>query len=237
MATQPIPEGQHSITPYLGIKDAARAIDFYKAAFGATEMFRLDAPDGRIGHAELKIGDSSLMLADPCDQAGGLTSLQGNNAASFIPWMIFLSAILSITLVEATKTLVAAALSPAATALRTDLMAVRRRERCAVLWAFCSTDVRARLRACLLLAMAFDRPGVDRPELRWVENGSVFPPGAPGEDARLFPDASSASAAEAPPMFDRRGGKALNYIKSSPYPQRRRRGHASASGPSSDPPV
>ncbi|MBV6287021.1 VOC family protein [Pseudomonas aegrilactucae] len=76
MATRPIPEGQHSITPYLGIKDAAKAIDFYKAAFGATEMFRLEGPDGRIGHAELKIGDSSLMLAEPCDQAGGLTASQ-----------------------------------------------------------------------------------------------------------------------------------------------------------------
>lgn len=76
MAARPIPEGQHSITPYLGIKDAAKAIDFYKQAFGAVEMFRLEGLDGRVGHAELKIGDSSLMLADPCDMAGGLTSSQ-----------------------------------------------------------------------------------------------------------------------------------------------------------------
>lgn len=76
MAVKPIPEGQHSITPYLGIKDAGKAIDFYKAAFGAVEMFRLESPDGRVGHAELKIGDSSLMLADPCDMEGGLVSSQ-----------------------------------------------------------------------------------------------------------------------------------------------------------------
>lgn len=82
MAVKPIPEGQHSITPYLGIKDAAKAIDFYKAAFGAVEMFRLESPDGRIGHAELKIGDSSLMLADPCDMDGGLTSSQSLGGAA-----------------------------------------------------------------------------------------------------------------------------------------------------------
>ncbi|CAK9889072.1 MULTISPECIES: VOC family protein [Pseudomonas] len=82
MAVKPIPEGQHSITPYLGIKDAAKAIDFYKKAFGAVEMFRLDGPDGRVGHAELKIGDSSIMLADPCDQAGGLTSSQSLGGAA-----------------------------------------------------------------------------------------------------------------------------------------------------------
>jgi len=52
MAAKPIPEGQHSITPYLGINDAAKAIEFYKKAFGAVEMFRLDAPGGRVGHAE-----------------------------------------------------------------------------------------------------------------------------------------------------------------------------------------
>lgn len=74
MAVKPIPEGQHSITPYLGIKEAARAIEFYKKAFGAIEMFRLEGPDGRVGHAELKIGDSSLMLAEPCDQGAGLTA-------------------------------------------------------------------------------------------------------------------------------------------------------------------
>lgn len=76
MAVKPVPEGQHSITPYLGIKDAAKAIEFYKQAFGAVEMFRLEGPDGRIGHAELKIGDSSLMLADPCDMEGGLAASQ-----------------------------------------------------------------------------------------------------------------------------------------------------------------
>ncbi|MDD0973738.1 VOC family protein [Pseudomonas fontis] len=69
MAVKPIPEGQHSITPYLGIKGAHIAIEFYKEAFGAIEMFRLNGPDGRVGHAELKIGDSSLMLAEPCDMS------------------------------------------------------------------------------------------------------------------------------------------------------------------------
>ncbi|ANY86940.1 MULTISPECIES: VOC family protein [Pseudomonas] len=76
MAVKPIPEGQHSITPYLAINDAAKAIEFYKKAFGAVEMFRLDAPGGRVGHAELKIGDSSVMLGDPCDMEGGLTASQ-----------------------------------------------------------------------------------------------------------------------------------------------------------------
>ncbi|WP_327440662.1 VOC family protein [Pseudomonas donghuensis] len=79
MAVKPIPEGQHSITPYLGIKGAAKAIEFYKKAFGAVEMFRLDGPNGSIGHAELKIGDSSLMLADPCEQPDGLASSQSLN--------------------------------------------------------------------------------------------------------------------------------------------------------------
>ncbi|PWB34168.1 glyoxalase [Pseudomonas sp. SDI] len=74
MAIKAIPEGQHSITPYLCIQDAHKAIDFYKAAFGAVEMFRLDGPDGRVGHAELKIGDSTLMLAEPCDQGGQIAS-------------------------------------------------------------------------------------------------------------------------------------------------------------------
>ena len=59
-----IPEGYHTITPYLSIKGAADAIEFYKRAFGAKEVMRLAQPDGRIGHAELQLGDSRVMLAD-----------------------------------------------------------------------------------------------------------------------------------------------------------------------------
>ncbi|HZV33808.1 MAG TPA: VOC family protein [Verrucomicrobiae bacterium] len=61
---QPIPAGYHSITPYLILKGAAQGIEFYKKAFGATECMRMPGPDGRIGHAELKFGDSVVMMAD-----------------------------------------------------------------------------------------------------------------------------------------------------------------------------
>ena len=64
MAVKPIPEGYHSITPYLIVKGAAAALDFYKKAFGATELFRMPMPNGQIGHAEVKIGDSHIMIAD-----------------------------------------------------------------------------------------------------------------------------------------------------------------------------
>jgi PhnB protein len=64
MAVKAIPDGYHAVTPYLIVKDAARALEFYKRAFGAQELLRMDAPDGRIGHAEIKIGDSPVMLAD-----------------------------------------------------------------------------------------------------------------------------------------------------------------------------
>ncbi len=64
-----IPEGYHSLTPYLVIDDAARAIEFYKEAFGAQELMRFDAPGGKVGHAELKIGDSIIMLADECTES------------------------------------------------------------------------------------------------------------------------------------------------------------------------
>ena len=60
----PIPEGYHSVTPYLSIKGAAAAIDYYKEVFGATELFRMGGPDGKIGHAEIQIGNSPIMLAD-----------------------------------------------------------------------------------------------------------------------------------------------------------------------------
>lgn len=70
MTAQAIPAGYHSVTPYLVMRDAARAIEFYKQAFGATELFRFDAPDGKIGHAELRIGDSVIMLADETPDMG-----------------------------------------------------------------------------------------------------------------------------------------------------------------------
>ncbi len=61
---QPIPEGYHTLTPYLFIQGAAAAIEFYKKAFNATEIMRMPGPDGKIGHAEIRIGNSRIMLAD-----------------------------------------------------------------------------------------------------------------------------------------------------------------------------
>jgi len=70
MPTKAIPDGYHSVTPYLVMRDAARAIDFYKRALAATALFRFDAPDGKIGHAEIKVGDSVIMLADEMPDMG-----------------------------------------------------------------------------------------------------------------------------------------------------------------------
>jgi PhnB protein len=64
MAVKPIPEGYRSVTPYLIVKGAVRAIDFYKQAFGATEIMRFPGPNNTIVHAEIKIGDSVVMLSD-----------------------------------------------------------------------------------------------------------------------------------------------------------------------------
>lgn len=64
MAVKPIPDGYHTATPYLIVKNATDAIEFYKRAFDATELMRLTAPSGEVAHAEIKIGDSPIMLAD-----------------------------------------------------------------------------------------------------------------------------------------------------------------------------
>jgi PhnB protein len=69
MAVQPIPEGYHTVAPYLAVDNAAEAIDYYKRAFGANERVRMEAPGGGIGHAEVEIGDSVVMLSDPFPQA------------------------------------------------------------------------------------------------------------------------------------------------------------------------
>ena len=61
---KPIPEGYHSVTPYLIVKGAARALEFYTKAFNAQELYRLEGPGGSIGHAEFQIGNSRVMIAD-----------------------------------------------------------------------------------------------------------------------------------------------------------------------------
>jgi PhnB protein len=70
MAVKPIPDGYHSVTPYLVVKRGARAIDFYKEVFGASERMRMNGPNGTVGHAELEVGDSVVMLADEFPDMG-----------------------------------------------------------------------------------------------------------------------------------------------------------------------
>jgi PhnB protein len=69
MPVKPIPEGYHTVTPLLSVKGAARLIDFMKKAFGAAEVYRFPAPDGSVMHAELKIGDSVVMLGEAMGDA------------------------------------------------------------------------------------------------------------------------------------------------------------------------
>src|SRR6266404_8321934 len=69
-AVRAIPEGYHTVTPYLTCKNSAQAIDFYKSVFGAKEIMRMAGPDGKIGHAEIQIGDSHIMLADEFPEMG-----------------------------------------------------------------------------------------------------------------------------------------------------------------------
>jgi PhnB protein len=82
---KPIPEGYHSVTPYLAVKGAAEAIEYYSKAFGAIELFRMPNGD-KIGHAEIKIGDSPIMLADEHPEMGhvGPQSLSGTSVSLMI---------------------------------------------------------------------------------------------------------------------------------------------------------
>ncbi len=83
---KPIPDGYHSVTPYLVVNDAAAALAFYARALGATERFRMPAPDGTIVHAEMQIGDSRVMLSDEAPQMGAKSpkTLQGSPVSLFI---------------------------------------------------------------------------------------------------------------------------------------------------------
>jgi PhnB protein len=73
MNAKPIPEGYHTITPYVTVRGAARAIEFYKRAFGASEKGVMKGPDGKVRHAELRIGDSIIMLGDEFPELGALS--------------------------------------------------------------------------------------------------------------------------------------------------------------------
>lgn len=81
MSVKPIPEGYHSVTPYITVDDAAKALDFYKTAFGATEIVRMDM-GGKIGHAEVRIGDSVVMLSDEWPDRGKLGPKSRGGATS-----------------------------------------------------------------------------------------------------------------------------------------------------------
>lgn len=79
MPVQPIPDGYHTATPYMIVDGAGEAIAFYEKAFGATELMRMPGPDGKIGHAEIQIGDSRIMMSDEYPDMGfrGPKSLGG----------------------------------------------------------------------------------------------------------------------------------------------------------------
>ena len=77
MSVKPIPEGYHTLTPFFTVRDAVRAIEFYKQAFGAQERGVMKGPDGKVMHAELKIGDSIVMLADEFPEFGSLAPESG----------------------------------------------------------------------------------------------------------------------------------------------------------------
>ncbi|MDA8429097.1 MAG: VOC family protein [Geobacteraceae bacterium] len=83
--TKPIPDGYHTVTPYLVIKNASKAMEFYAEAFGATELTRLTTPDGGVMHAEIRIGDSPVMLSDECPDWNALSPLTiGGTSVSLV---------------------------------------------------------------------------------------------------------------------------------------------------------
>ncbi len=88
MAVKPIPEGYHTLTPYLIVKGAAAALDFYARALGARELVRMADPSGKVGHAEMKIGDSPFMLADEFPEMGAVAPRAGGgHSVSFLVYV------------------------------------------------------------------------------------------------------------------------------------------------------
>jgi len=101
-----IPKDCHSVTPYLIIKGAAQAIDYYKKVFGATQVVRMDGPDGRVGHAELQIGDSRIMLADEYPEMGHKSAATiGDSPVSLYLYMPDVDSVVKKAVAEGAKIL------------------------------------------------------------------------------------------------------------------------------------
>ena len=88
MSTKPIPDGYHTVTPYLTVRNATAALDFYQRAFGATVLMRMDAPDGKIGHAEFLIEGSPVMMSDEFPEMNAISPETLGGVASSL--MIYL---------------------------------------------------------------------------------------------------------------------------------------------------
>jgi PhnB protein len=80
---KPVPEGYHTVIPYVVVEGGNAAIEFYKRAFGATERFRMGGPDGKVSHAEIEIGDSVVMLSDAFPERGVKAPAKGDTGGSF----------------------------------------------------------------------------------------------------------------------------------------------------------
>jgi len=103
---QPIPEGYPRLSPYLCVDGAARAIEFYVDVLGATERMRMDGPDGRIGHAELNLGDSVIMLADEYPDMGFLSPTRiGGTAVTLHAYVEDVDAVFEKALAAGAKSL------------------------------------------------------------------------------------------------------------------------------------
>jgi PhnB protein len=106
MAVKPIPEGYRSVTPYLIVKGAAQAIDFYKHAFDATEVMRMADTQGRVGHAELRIGDCVVMLADEPNTMGYRSPRSlGGSSVSLLLYLTDVDAVFQRALAAGAKSL------------------------------------------------------------------------------------------------------------------------------------
>lgn len=106
MKAKPVPDGYHTATPYLIVKEAAKALEFYKRAFGAAETMRMAGPKGKIMHAEIKIGDSPIMLAEECPEMGAISPQSlGSSSISLLLYVENVDALTSQAIAAGAKVL------------------------------------------------------------------------------------------------------------------------------------